>query len=86
MNRVCPVDKYKPKLTPCSIETSVGNFSNAQCATGICTSRDIECLIKMPESKWACSSFSNKCTRSCSKGGYRLCDTSIVWKSMEVHL
>ncbi|KAG5463770.1 MAG: Disintegrin-domain-containing protein [Olpidium bornovanus] len=66
----CPPDQYFPDGQDCSNGDSLNNsFTNEglKCAAGLCTSRDLQCQIRMMQpGVVGCSSFRSSCSLLCS--------------------
>ena len=61
-NGTCPIDTALPNGTPCN--TTAG--PNAQCASGVCTSRDIQCTGSgVVVTTGACPAYAFSCALNC---------------------
>ena len=67
----CPADVHTPDGTGCNV-----NGTDAQCASGYCTSRDIQCKARSSTSismSGACPDLKTSCTLTCFSGSYNAC-------------
>lgn len=73
-NAVCPDDVNAPNGQSCSLNTSVPNAGALACASGQCTSRDLQCrsvmgaYIQGNNDTYACDQ--NTCTMSCASPSF----------------
>lgn len=71
---VCPPARYKPNGDSCSIANS--SFSNLECISGHCTSRDLQCVQLLSNTTLVFDGNVVNVTRSCSND--RSCQLSCV--------